>query len=241
MNTFTQEQATAEILGALLSTKREGVPELIEHMKEIGFFTAPASAKYHGSSDGCLVIHTANVMSIALSNYDADLKAIVWMLAQNSTPNLEGLEYDDKKGERYNQGIENARRKVIADFENGLADQAREALGCSYDEVVISAILHDVGKAGFTGMPFYSKAPLTATGREPKNKFQVNKDLPLEHQDVSLMIASKFIDLHPVEMQAIKYHNGLYTADGRDVRSKENYLTILIHSADMKCAKVLEV
>lgn len=49
----------------LLSTKREGIEDLISYMEECGFFDAPCSSKYHLSCEGGLAKHTRNVMTYA--------------------------------------------------------------------------------------------------------------------------------------------------------------------------------
>lgn len=59
------EQAKAYVISELKKTKREGISELLAHMEEIGFFTAPASGGNHMCVDGGLVIHTAGVMKLA--------------------------------------------------------------------------------------------------------------------------------------------------------------------------------
>lgn len=49
----------------LLSTKREGIKDLISYMQEIGFLTAPASTQYHGAYEGALAEHSVNVLNMA--------------------------------------------------------------------------------------------------------------------------------------------------------------------------------
>lgn len=49
----------------LLSTKREGIEELLEYMDEIGFSTSPASTQFHGAYDGALAEHSVNVLECA--------------------------------------------------------------------------------------------------------------------------------------------------------------------------------
>ena len=45
----------------LLSTKRQGMEALIDHMEENGFFTAPCSTSHHLSKEGGLAEHSYNV------------------------------------------------------------------------------------------------------------------------------------------------------------------------------------
>lgn len=49
----------------LKATKRAGIEDLLEHMEEIGFFTAACSGGNHLCCDYGLVVHTANVMKLA--------------------------------------------------------------------------------------------------------------------------------------------------------------------------------
>ena len=57
----------------LLSTKREGIEDLISYMEECGFFDAPCSSKYHLSCEGGLAKHTRNVMTYA------EKLGVVWL------------------------------------------------------------------------------------------------------------------------------------------------------------------
>lgn len=51
----------------LLSTKREGMENLIAYMEEYGFFKAPCSTQHHLSKEGGLTEHSLNVCEIALN------------------------------------------------------------------------------------------------------------------------------------------------------------------------------
>ena len=50
----------------LLSTKREGMENVIKHLERLGFFTAPASTKFHLNVKGGLMQHSWNVCNTAL-------------------------------------------------------------------------------------------------------------------------------------------------------------------------------
>ena len=50
----------------LLSTKRDGMENVIKHLERLGFFTAPASTKFHLSVKGGLMEHSWNVCKTAL-------------------------------------------------------------------------------------------------------------------------------------------------------------------------------
>lgn len=64
----------------LRSTNREGVEEMIEDLKKIGFFEAPASAGHHLNVAGGLVQHSLNTCKAAL---------MVWEGMKKLEPSLE--------------------------------------------------------------------------------------------------------------------------------------------------------
>lgn len=50
----------------LKNTGRKGIDNLLKHMNNIGFYTAPASTKYHGAAAGQLAVHSLNVCNAAI-------------------------------------------------------------------------------------------------------------------------------------------------------------------------------
>jgi 23S rRNA maturation-related 3'-5' exoribonuclease YhaM len=50
----------------LRQTKRDGIEDLLKYMDKAGFYTSPASTKYHGAAEGALAIHSLNVFNAAL-------------------------------------------------------------------------------------------------------------------------------------------------------------------------------
>ena len=50
----------------LRSTERQGIEEVISYLEKSGFFTAPASTKYHLSYEGGLMEHSMNVYDMAI-------------------------------------------------------------------------------------------------------------------------------------------------------------------------------
>lgn len=65
MNEKLIAESKEYVIKKLKSTKRGGISDLIDHMEEIGFFTAPASGGNHLCCEGGLVVHTAGVMQMA--------------------------------------------------------------------------------------------------------------------------------------------------------------------------------
>lgn len=118
----------------------------------------------------------------------------------------------------------------------------------SSDSIIITSLLHDIGKATYRGKPNYvpnmiqdkkNKGQLIQSEAKP---FESNKDrLYIPHEIVSLQIISKYIELTEEEEFAILYHNGMYAPSGRDINGKERPLQLLLHFADMWCSRFVEV
>ena len=60
------ENLKQQFIERLLSTKREGMENVIKHLERLGFFTAPASTKFHLNVKGGLMQHSWNVCNTAL-------------------------------------------------------------------------------------------------------------------------------------------------------------------------------
>lgn len=179
-----------EVEAALKSVKREGIEDLLLYMDEIGFYTAPASTRFHGAESGALAKHSVNVM----------------LVAEKLSFNLLGKKW----------WAENR------------------------DSVIICALLHDLGKAGQFGKPLYVENVLKS-GKPAAAPFKHNDDLmTLPHEVVSVIEATKFIDLTEDEQRAIAWHNGLYGIFKYDIQGKENELYMIIHFADMWASRVIE-
>jgi 23S rRNA maturation-related 3'-5' exoribonuclease YhaM len=109
------------------------------------------------------------------------------------------------------------------------------------NEVIISALLHDLGKASYRNKPNYVPNILKSGKVSESKPFETNTDrLYIAHEIVSLQIASKYIELTEEEEFAILYHNGLYVASGRDINGKERPLQQLLHFSDMWCSRFVE-
>jgi 23S rRNA maturation-related 3'-5' exoribonuclease YhaM len=69
------ENRKETIIQLLRETKRPGIEGLIEYMDKGGYFSAPASTKYHGCYEGGLAEHSGNVYELLRRhNVDLDLK-----------------------------------------------------------------------------------------------------------------------------------------------------------------------
>ncbi len=66
----------------LKGTGRRGVDEVLSHLEELGFFTAPASTRFHGAEDGGLLQHSLNVWQEA---------GVIWRIQVGMRPEIETL------------------------------------------------------------------------------------------------------------------------------------------------------
>lgn len=64
-----------EFVSLLLSTKRQGMEELLAWLDTTDFYTAPASTKSHGAYEGGLLIHSLSVYRI-LCNFSKNIKNV---------------------------------------------------------------------------------------------------------------------------------------------------------------------
>lgn len=173
----------------LRGTNRDGIEELLEFMKEQGFYTAPASTKFHGAYEGALAEHSINV---------------------------------------YNNAVAIAKSLSFEWF----VDNA--------DSIGIVSLLHDLGKAGQYGKPYYIENILK-TGRSNAQPYKTNDDLLfIPHEVASVVEASRFIRLTEDEQRAILWHNGLYGAFKYDIQGKESPLYMVLHFADLWASRVDE-
>lgn len=189
---------------ALLSTKRDGMEDLIDYMEQIGFFTAPCSGAYHLCKEGGLVEHTVNVITYA----------------EKLANTLLG------------------KKNISEEFHNA---------------IIISAALHDLGKAGQFGKPNYVPNMIKSKKKNPETgdydlvqstakPFETNKELlPVDHEIRSITMASMFIDLTEDEQYAILYHNGLYGNLKYVISGHETPLYMIVHWADMWASYVIEI
>lgn len=109
------------------------------------------------------------------------------------------------------------------------------------DSVTISAALHDLGKMGQFEKPNYIPNVLKGGKQSESKPFTTNPDLLyVDHEIRSIAIASMFIDLTEEEQFAILYHNGMYGNLKYALQGHETPLYLIIHTADMWAARVLE-
>ena len=108
--------------------------------------------------------------------------------------------------------------------------------------IVLTALLHDLGKCGDHGKANYVPNILKSGEQSEKKPYETNKDLLyVPHEVRSIKIASEYITLTEDEEWAILMHNGLYGDFRYAIQGKETPLYLLLHTADMWASRVLEV
>ena len=126
----------------------------------------------------------------------------------------------------------NIARKLNSALEAGIKD----------DTIVITALLHDLGKMGDHEKFNYIENLLKDGKQSTAKPYITNPSLPyIQHEVRSVMIAERFICLSEDEEQAILWHNGLYGAFKHDIQSKETPLYMVLHWADMWASRVTEI
>lgn len=130
-----------------------------------------------------------------------------------------------------------------------LALMLRELLAPEIPEgkVVVTSLLHDLGKSGQYGKPGYIPNMLKGRGKnaEPyqseSKPWKINPELRyVDHEVRSIQIASQYINLDEDESWAILMHNGMYGTFKYQIQGKETPLYLLLHTADMWAGRVME-
>lgn len=115
-------------------------------------------------------------------------------------------------------------------------------VGIDDEHIIITALLHDLGKMGDHGKPYYVENVLKSTGKlsevEPYKHNSILMYQP--HECRSVEIASRHITLTEEESTAILYHNGLYGNFAYNIKGKEFPLYMLLHFSDMYASRVDE-
>ncbi len=115
----------------------------------------------------------------------------------------------------------------------------------SDESCVITALLHDLGKAGMPGNPQYLVNEPTEAQRRygylASTPYRFNNTLTFLSVPIrSIYLILPYLKLTEDEVQAIVYHDGQYVDDNRSVANKETKLTLLLQYADSWSGFILE-
>ena len=122
------------------------------------------------------------------------------------------------------------------------------------ENIVISALLHDICKTYFYGTELKNKKVYKETGSKSDSNgrydwetvpsYTIDDKIPYGHGEKSVMMVEEFIKLEPVERYAIRWHMGF-------TEPKENWNTIgmaikkyplvlALHEADLEATYLME-
>ena len=111
-----------------------------------------------------------------------------------------------------------------------------------WGQIIITSLLHDLGKMGQYGKPNYVENILKSGKVSDSKPYTTNTELlSVPHEIRSIQIASQFIELTEEESFAILYHNALYGDLKYQLNGKERPLQTLLHFADLWVSRFLEV
>ncbi len=193
---------------------REGKDELINHLKDIGYFKAPASTRFHLAIESGLLEHSLNVTDKAIEIYKIFSKELIYKTL--------GLDLNEVLSEDDIERYNSLDQELI-------------------ESVILISLLHDIGKAGYYGEEYY-KPNILKNGSLGKTPYESNKNLSgIPHEISAIHIISKFMELTQEETYAILHHNGMYSNLKYDLKDKERPLQLILHFADMWASKVIEV
>ena len=94
-----------KFITALRGTRREGVDRVIAGLEELGFFTAPASTKFHLCEPGGLLVHSLNVYveALALRELQIRIRPCLEASLPVESVTIAALLHDVCKAESYRQ------------------------------------------------------------------------------------------------------------------------------------------
>lgn len=225
--------AQSDFLEEGMKIERGGVDTFLKYLKEeTDFFTAPASTKFHGATEGGLVLHSLTVLDIMrMLDESLDLKL------DKDSITICGLFHDVCKFNFYQIDDEEATPAQIK-YAQDLCDQygikmpARAERTKAYLSIVINEL-----KSGHKVYPPY------------KPSYKVVDQLPMGHGEKSVYILSKFFQLKDEEALAIRWHLGgfdpgvnfSYPSGSPQKQSmRENKLQALLISADIAASYLVD-
>lgn len=117
----------------------------------------------------------------------------------------------------------------------------RAEYGTNRDSVIFCALLHDLGKMGRTGRPYYVPNVLKSGKVSGSVPYRCNRQELCDHALISCeIIEESRVTASFDEKNAIRFHDGLYLAENDAIRHNETPLYIILSSADLWCSRIYE-
>lgn len=203
----------------LLSTKREGMDELIQYIRKSDFYTAPASCKYHNAVRGGLLNHSLNVYDILKEKLGTDAN---WPTEEKKIDFPEesiiitALLHDICKTYFYKESSRNVKH---------------------YEPEIVA---EEVAKGGYAKSDAGGKFVWVS-----ERTYEVDDRIPYGHGEKSVMMIEKFIRLTGPERYMIRWHMGFSVPKeewGTFSAAIQKYPMVLaIFEADMEASHFLDV
>lgn len=129
-------------------------------------------------------------------------------------------------------------------FNTLVALDAGMGFDLDYTDMVVCALLHDLGKMGDYGKPNYIENVLKSGKVSEAEPYKTNPELYYEEHEIrSCMIINKHFALTEQQAAAIIHHNGLFgkldSSFGNHGYDRDR-LSFLLHTADMYCSRFIE-
>ena len=190
------ENLKIKIIDLLKSTKREGIDDLIKYLEENKYFRKPASINHHSNFDGGLAHHSYKVYQ----NYK-DLNEANGRNIPEESIIITAFLHDLCKLDDYIEGPGQMPSEKQLDYLKSLLSRHNKTLSNQLDQLGRSQVSDLIGW-------------LKNNPGQPEPEFEKvwdynpSKEIPLNHAEKSLIMASRFIKLEMREILAIRYHMG---------------------------------
>lgn len=131
---------------------------------------------------------------------------------------------------------------IVYSVANKLAHNIDQWKHVTHEDVALASLLHDLGKTGDHGLNGYVPNILKSGEISKSKPYERNKELmPIPHEQRSVMIAERFINLSPDVEWAIASHAGLYGEYRTAIMGHETPLYLILTTADMWASRVIEI
>lgn len=134
------DELKARFVATLKGTKRTGIESVLERLEHVGFYSAPASSRFHCAYEGGLLEHSLNVYDQAVAIRDAEI-ALHPEIAKETPPDsvaIAALLHDVCKADIY-RTVEKFRKDADGKWEMYLAwetDHTKMPLGHGEKSVI---------------------------------------------------------------------------------------------------------
>src|SRR5574337_52558 len=171
-------------------------------------------------------------------------KSIIEMQPEPRRSQLQRL-MDGPVGEQFMVAPASGRRRYHNAFPHGLVDHSLRVAKNAYalaetlwpgrwkpEQLMFLGLVHDIGKAGVPGEPFY--VPVQEQWKERRGEFwEIDQEVYAPNQEIGVWtLLKEGVDLSYEEMQAIRLNDGAAAQGNESYSFHESDLALIIHWAD---------